>query len=78
MSHLQRHVQQLKFLVVKKKQTKTISVKVKNQLKKNGSEFNLVIIIDLILILLTLILILLTACRDNSFTYCEEANSYTS
>ena len=65
--------------MVRKKTDKKISVKVENQLKKNGSEFNFVIIIDLTLILLTLILILLTACRDdNSFTYCEEANSYTS
>ena len=68
---MQKARQQLKFLVVKKKNTNTIPSKLKINIKVNGSEFNLVIIIELRFVLLT-------ACRGGSFTYCVEANSFTS
>ena len=55
----------------KKKNTNTIPSKLKINIKVNGSEFNLVIIIELRFVLLT-------ACRGGSFTYCVEANSFTS
>ena len=67
---MQKARQQLKFLVVKKKNTNTIPSKLKINIKVNGSEFNLVIIIELRFVLLT-------ACRGGSFTYCVEANSFT-
>ena len=68
---MQRQRQQLKFLVVKKKNINTIPSKLKINIKVNGSEFNLVIIVELRFVLRT-------ACRGGSFTYCVEANSFTS
>ena len=54
----------------KKKNRNTIPSKLKINIKVNGSEFNLVIIIELRFVLLT-------ACKGGSFTYCVEANSFT-
>ena len=56
----------------KKKKTQTrFPSKLKMNIKVNGSEFKLVIIIELRFVLLT-------ACRGGSFTYCVETNSFTS
>ena len=60
----------IKISCSKKKNRNTIPSKLKINIKVNGSEFNLVIIIELRFVLLT-------ACKGGSFTYCVEANSFT-
>ena len=57
--------------MVKNTTTQHDSIKVRNQIKRKPYEYNIVIIIELRFVLPT-------ACRGDSFTYCVEANSFTS